>query len=193
MPSNIVCGVGINDSTTPVSVNGVKCPYYVSWQGMLKRCYDAKFHAKHPHYIGTTMCDEWLTFSVYRAWMQDQDWEGMHLDKDILVEGNKHYSPKFCVFVSARVNNLFTLSGKTRGKYPLGVNKPHTGDKYRAACCNNTGESVYLGLYATPELAHIAYCEFKYGVVMEVAAEYQQSNPALYSALVLRADNLLSK
>jgi len=38
--------------------------------------------------------------------MERQDWEGKHLDKDILIPGNKIYSPDRCIFVSSLINLL---------------------------------------------------------------------------------------
>lgn len=40
----------------------------------------------------------------------DENWkphmEGWHLDKDILLKGNKVYSPETCAFVPAKINSL---------------------------------------------------------------------------------------
>lgn len=77
-----VCGVGINDADYVVGkyeswYEGGKrklktlwqCPYYVKWHAMLNRCYNARYHKNKPTYIGCYVCEEWLTFSNFKAWM----------------------------------------------------------------------------------------------------------------------------
>ena len=48
---------------------------------------------------------------------------GWELDKDILVKGNKIYSPDTCCFVPKEVNTVFTKRQSKRGDYPIGVIK----------------------------------------------------------------------
>ena len=110
-PKRLVYGVGINDADYVVQkwetigyVNGKQkqkliwiCPYYSAWKSMLKRCYSSKYQDKRPTYKGCSVSDEWLTFSVFKVWMEKQDWEGKQLDKDLLFEGNKIYSADTCV------------------------------------------------------------------------------------------------
>lgn len=82
-----ILGVAINDAEYVVTakVDGVKisCPYYKVWANMLQRCYNKKEQERYPNYAGCTVCDEWLTFSTFKSWMERQDWRGKHLDKDI--------------------------------------------------------------------------------------------------------------
>jgi len=117
-----VHGVGINDADYVVRtlINGVRgmCPFYSIWSHMLERCYSKN---KYRTYEGVSVCDEWLVFSNFRKWMIEQPWEGMQLDKDILVKGNKLYSQETCVFVPSRINSLLLDSRATRGEYPIGV------------------------------------------------------------------------
>ena len=108
-----VYGVGTNDAGYAIqvmeSVRGANgkpkqriiwfCPFYRRWVHMLERCYSERYQEKKPTYIGCTVCEEWLRFSNFKSWMETQDWEGKHLDKDLLVEGNKIYSPDTCILV----------------------------------------------------------------------------------------------
>ena len=50
--------------------------------------------------------------------MEQQDYDGKHLDKDLLVCNNKVYSPETCVFVPREINQFLTKSNNSRGKYP---------------------------------------------------------------------------
>jgi hypothetical protein len=103
---------GINDMTGMSSTK-----YYKTWIHMLERCYSDKFLEKYPTYKGCSVCPEWLYLSVFHAWMQAHDGyrEGLELNKDILVFGNKVYSPQTCQFVSKAVNNLLTDRGGSAG------------------------------------------------------------------------------
>ncbi len=67
---------------------------------MLQRCYSESYLNKRPSYRGCSVCEEWKTFSNFMAWMKNKNMENLELEKDILVPGNKLYSPETCVFVS---------------------------------------------------------------------------------------------
>lgn len=146
-----VCGVGLNDADYVVKplVNGVRvpCPYYTRWRCMIERCYSIQVHKRQPTYSDCIVCEEWLTFSNFKAWMETQDWEGNQLDKDLLVEGNKVYGPDTCVFVSSDVNNFIIhdlKSGATR-----------SGNKYQARFYS-FDTRVSLGYFNTKECAEVA-------------------------------------
>ncbi|MCX2693707.1 hypothetical protein OO256_22145 [Pseudomonas sp. DCB_CB] len=94
----LVYGVGANDADYQVclteTVSGRRrsvwtCPFYKAWTGMLERCYSEKFQIRNPTYQDCSASSDWLAFSSFRAWMSRQDHEGKHLDKDLLVPGNK--------------------------------------------------------------------------------------------------------
>ena len=125
MKSGLSYGVGINDADYTVNpiINGRNkmCLFFSSWQGMLERSYSQRYHALNPTYKDCSVCKLWLRFSEYKKWMEAQDWEGKDLDKDILVPGNKVYSPLTCCFVSHAVNSLLLDRGRARGDYPQGV------------------------------------------------------------------------
>ncbi len=90
------------------------CSFYRAWSGMLRRGYSAQYKEKHPTYKDVTVCKEWHLFSNFKKWMEEQPWEGMCLDKDLLVKGNKEYSPSTCAFVPNRVNTLLIDHGNAR-------------------------------------------------------------------------------
>ena len=181
---SLVFGVGINDADYSVHQNNngkqMTCPYYSSWKNMIRRCFSGVLHSKYPTYIGCVVCDEWLTFSAFKAWMMRQDWQGKHLDKDILVQGNKKYGPDLCLFVTGAINNLITNRRAARGGYPQGVSFCKVNFKYSARCRANS-KNKWLGYHDTPELAHEAHKEFKYKVIANIAEK--QSEP-LRSALL---------
>lgn len=77
---------------------------YKKWYMMLYRCYDQTQLNRRPRYQDVFVCDEWLNFQNFASWFDDNYIEGMQLDKDILVDGNKIYSPETCCFVTPRDN-----------------------------------------------------------------------------------------
>jgi hypothetical protein len=176
--TKLIYGVGINDAAYTINpeINGKvkRCPFYSSWVNMLTRCYSEVEHARRPSYIGCTVDSKWLTFSSFSKWMENQDWKGKQLDKDILIQGNKVYSPSACIFVSAEINSLLNEQSNRRGLYPRGVSFYRKRNKYRADCKAH-GNANHLGYYDTPEEAHQAYKKFKYKYIAEIAN--QQSEP----------------
>lgn len=156
-----LCGVGILDADYQVYKNGAQCPYYSIWSGILSRCYNTKIHAKQPTYIGCTVAPEWIRFSKFKAWMESQKWEGMDLDKDILVPGNKVYGPKFCRFVSHELNSFVAnlkRSSRKRTDLPVGVTLHNK--KYGVKTMIG-GKMVYLGAFDTLLDASRLYLEAK--------------------------------
>lgn len=172
----LVYGVGINDADYQVKpkINGKRyyCPFYERWCGMIRRCYDSKSLSKKPSYMGCSVCESWLLFSNFKGWMIKQDWKGKQLDKDLVITGNKVYSPEACLFVTGEINKLLTDSGATRGIYPLGVSA--LGVKFQASCNNGKGKIDYLGLFSTQEQASKAYLEYKEKLLINISINQEQ-------------------
>ena len=98
----IVYGVAHNDYAGRIKENGKHIRSYRSWISMLSRCYGEKELNNRPSYKGCSVCDEWLLFSNFKKWFDDPTngyQNGYCLDKDILIKGNKVYSPNTCCFV----------------------------------------------------------------------------------------------
>ena len=169
----------------------VKC--YEAWCNMLQRCYDEKYHEKELTYKNCAVDNNWLNFQNFAKWYYDNyyeiEGERMHLDKDILVKGNKIYSSDTCIFVPERINSLFTKSNKCRGEYPIGVYYDKQTGKFRAQCRvydlkERKGKTINLKRHNTPEEAFYAYKEFKENYIKEVADYYKDKIPQkLYNAM----------
>lgn len=154
---------------------------------LLRRLLSENAKAKNSSYQGVIISDDWLDFDSFLSWAEKQighehkDW---HIEKDILVKGNKKYSSETCCFVPLRVNILFTSRSSERGECPIGVHLEKKTGKYIASCRDGK-QKVKLGRYDTPEDAFYAYKSFKEKVIKSVADEYRDViDPKVYSALV---------
>ncbi len=197
--NKLVYGVGVNDLPYRTQVwewvtkNGGKrirklvfrCKYYTVWMNMLTRCYSKKYLESQPSYIGTSVCSEWLYATEFKKWMEQQDWSGKSLDKDIIVPGNKLYSPGTCAFVLKATNLFVTARDASRGAYPIGVDLSKHIGKYRAQCQNPfTEKNENLGYFSTQEEAHEAWRKRKHELAQLVAAT--ESDPRVVEALKKR-------
>lgn len=146
---------------------------YHKWEDMIKRCYS---DYKRKTYIGCSVCNEWLCYKNFKEWYNENYWcvekDKMCLDKDILVKGNKIYSPETCVIVPNRINVLFIKSNKTRGKFPIGVSYHNKKKKYTSNCYVK-GTSYEIGLFNNPIDAFYAYKKFKENYIKQIADEYK--------------------
>lgn len=169
---SLVHGVGINDADYVVrpKINGkyIFCPYYVVWAHMIERCYSEDHLLRYPSYKECIVCDDWLKFGTFRAWMEKQDWQGKQLDKDILIIGNKTYSPETCFFVTNHVNSLFCVHQSSKGRNAQGVHFNKEDGKFRAAC-KVSGKNKYLGSFDTEKKASNVYRKAKYNEIIRVA------------------------
>lgn len=162
----MILGVGINDAnykTREVEYSGWTngrqnlkvlwvCPYFDKWQSMLTRCYSKKSMTKNPTYQKFSVCDEWLTFSNFKAWMENQHWEGKELDKDLLNDGSNQYSPNTCVFISQSLNKFMNRHLNNPSKYGTGVTITQSGN-FKVRCHQLNGIQKYLGTFKTQKEA----------------------------------------
>lgn len=192
-----VKGIGVNDmmESTKIIVDGgiIKCPIYDIWVHMLERCTPA-YQLKHTHYAGTTVCEAWKYRSNFHEWMVSQKWEGLALDKDILVPDNMEYSPEKCRLVPREINNMLTYKKNLDRKYPLGVTCCKESGKYQAQCNQNGRSSVKIGRFDCPMKAHAAYQRIKSSEIIRKSEEFLKSGgipEEIYQALVRRADKIL--
>lgn len=168
----LVFGIGHNDYNESICCSDKKVfQSYNIWAGMLKRCYWIR-RKENVAYDDCKVCDEWLYFSNFKKWFDDPNngyRDGYHLDKDILVKGNKIYSPDTCCFVPQEINKLFTKHNRARGKYPIGVKK----DKLRyISYISLYGKQKVLGMYDDELSAFMEYKKTKENYIKEIAYKY---------------------
>lgn len=161
----LVCGVGINDFYGKKTDRS-----YNVWQHLIKRCYSKNI--KRP-YKGCIVCDEWKLYSNFKKFYDDNcKNDSFHLDKDILVQGNKIYSPNTCLFVPEEINDSIKSEWSDNKSLPLGATMTRYG-KYRARCIINKGKKqTHLGVFDTEKEAFSIYKEYKLSRIKEMAERY---------------------
>lgn len=180
------CGFGYID-IEGVSIGRKATKEYQIWNNMINRCYNEKGLSSNPTYKGCHVSEEWRYLSNFKEWCNNQigfSNEGWHLDKDILIKGNKIYSEDTCCFVPQEVNSLFVKSNARRGECLVGVTYRKDRKKYKASM-NNTEGSSFIGHFDTELEAFQAYKQAKESKVKEVAELYKDRiDPRVYEALM---------
>ena len=164
----------------PAKVDGKIVKEYDLWQSMLSRCFSEKYQTRYPTYKGCNVSDNFLNYTFFYDWCQEQtgfgkvDEKGRYweLEKDLLFTGNKTYSETNCVFVPHEINLFFNNHGNARGEYPVGVYFHKASGKFKAQCKVN-GKRQHLGLFNTPQEAFAVYKHFKEDLCKQLALKWQ--------------------
>ena len=168
--SNVLRGT-VNDYMYPnvegVGILGVpksevcsKSLSYDRWKKMIVRCYSENYHSIRGSYKDCSVCDEWLNYSNFKSWFALNYKEGYDLDKDLLVQGNRVYSPETCCFIPPKLNSL--IVEKQRGTCGMGVSKRRkkNSSEYNGLY-NISFAGKYIGRVSNQEQAENLYKEFK--------------------------------
>lgn len=163
----LIFGVGINDSETPVYHNNKRDISYTIWVEMLRRCYSKKWTLRSPSYKGCLVCEEWHHYSNFKKWFNENyrfDLISLgikiNLDKDLLFDGNKIYSPDTCVFIPQKINGFLTNKQKTNTSGFIGVSFNNGCKKWRAKINNfDNGKTIHLGYFDNIEEAKQSYIQ----------------------------------
>lgn len=180
-----VIGIGKTGNKYPTRTSHGITKEYKTWRSIIYRSFDQKTKEREPTYQDVTCCDEWLLYENFYEWLHSQEnfdkWYNGRLwaiDKDILVKGNKIYSPETCCLVPQSVNSLFSYSkhGKYTNGLPVGVTLH--GKMFRARCCNPfTNKIENIKDCHIPELAFQEYKKIKEKYIKQVAQlEYSKGN-----------------
>lgn len=127
------------------------------WSGILQRCNNenAEIYSSYGA-RGVTVCDEWLSFSVFNNWAINNNYNDiLSLDR---IDPNGNYEPKNCRWTTRLVQsqNQRLLNSKNTSGFK-GVS--FKSGKYEASISNNN-KRIYLGRFLTPMEAAIAYNNF---------------------------------
>lgn len=144
-------------------------------KGMFERCYDEMALKKHPTYIGCKICEDWSNFQMFAKWFDDNKWtndEKLYVDKDILIKGNKLYSPETCILVPSKINKLFIKSDRLRNGLIGTWLNPKT-NRYVAQCNYGCKTNRNIGTFDTEIEAFYAYKEVKERYIKQIADDYK--------------------
>lgn len=152
------------------------------YHNMYDRCYSSAYHERSPQYKDCEMCPEWLDDkNNFYDWVLENyytiDKEQIDLDKDILVKGNKIYSPDTCIFAPHSINTYF----ENLTREPVYLQKLN---KYRMDIWIED-RNVRLGYFDSEEEAKKMYIRHKEAAILAKADLLQDRIPrALYNAMV---------
>lgn len=163
---------------------------YRIWRAMLQRCYDPYELNRHPSYIDCYVCNEWLCFQNFAKWWEENVYncnnECMCLDKDILIKGNKIYSPNTCIIVPERINKLFIRKERKKDKnLPIGVCY-YNNNGLMAKISKTRKDNEIVGVFPLdkPFQAFTCYKQAKENYIKQVADEHKDLIPQeVYEAL----------
>lgn len=185
-----VCGVGyLGEGNHKSQSNGKSNNVYFVWSTMIRRCYDPNVFKKLPTYINCSVDPRWHNFQVFAEWYYNNSKKirgiKFHLDKDLLIDGNKVYSPETCVILPARIN-LFLANKKSNNVSGfIGVSFDSASKKWRATCHDfHKHGNITLGCCDDPEKASLMYLKGR-SIQAEHAKNYMRSL-GIYSEEVIQ-------
>lgn len=193
---DLVYGVGISEEGKypRYLLQGVRKPTieYRIWFGMLNRCYSPN---QQDSYIGCEMSENFKNFQWFAEWCQHQTGfglKGYHLDKDLLIKGNRMYSEDTCCFLPRSINNFLNVRSNRvkNGNLPEGVcfsisrvnGKDYT---YIQAGIAINGKRKSLGNFKTVKEASEAYLAAKRELAIKLADKFKNEiSVRAYNALI---------
>ena len=183
-----VYGVGVVGTKYPIREGGVLTKEYGLWNNMLQRCYYDTYKKKYQTYKDCEVSENFKSYEYFYEWCNKQigfDNEDWHLDKDLLIKGNKVYNENTCVFLPREINTLLTKSTASRGEYLIGVCWNKTNKAFRARVSKNKGKQEHLGYFSTELEAFNVYKVAKEAFIKEQANKWKsQIDDRAYNALM---------
>lgn len=178
-------GVGIYGS----KLGGkVFTPHYRLWIGIMERCYSG--HARWRNYTECSVDERWHNFQEFAEWCTHQKGfdVGYAIDKDILIQGNKVYSPETCVFVPQEVNNVFRVNIRDKG-LPPGIFKGRRGFDVVSTYVQGGGNRI--SGFSSVEDAVVKYNEIKADRIDFLVETFRNElDPKAITAMIITSDKL---
>lgn len=166
------------------------------WNLMKTRCSDTcRYSVEKPTYKNCE--NNFRGFQSFVEWCHAQEayqltdasgkWQ---LDKDVLIRGNKIYSPETCAFVPPYINGILGNCVK-KTELALGVTFRHRCNKF-VSQSNVDGKRKYLGQFDCIELAHRAWQVSKVEAIKTALVRYSSSFGSRQDICAALSDRILS-
>lgn len=153
------------------------------WRGIMGRGYSDVIKNRAKSYTDVSVSEQWYSFECFKKWFDEHYVEGWHLDKDLLVKGNKVYGPDTCCFIPKQINSSIHSSRTTRGEYPIGVTIDKRTGRFIAKIQIGKKQH-YLGCFDTINEAFNAYKIERERHLRHLADKWKdQLDPKVYDAL----------
>lgn len=137
-------------------------PAYHCWKHMIVRCYSNNYHSTRGTYHDCSVDEPWKNFTIFEKWYEDNYIEGYHLDKDLLVQGNRKYSESTCCFIPPYLNSLIVeREGDSHGCQVGVTRRKKKGTDMYNGLYNVSYSGVYLHRTNSLDEANLLYKEFK--------------------------------
>lgn len=148
------------------------------WVGMLSRCYHPNLLERNPTYADCSVAEVWHNFQNFVLWFENFYKEGWEIDKDLMSENGKIYSPETCCFLPKKLNLLLSeLDKDSCGFYSDKRNKVKT------YTVRYNGEN--LGTFRNKEDASKAYFDYKFPYIIGVIESFKSKlEPSVYEKLL---------
>jgi len=147
---------------------------YSSWDNMFSRCYSILLDENYPTYKGCSVVKEWHNFQVFAKWFEEnfkpEFMSKWHLDKDLLVRGNKIYGPETCCFLPQELNKLLTKPIINKSIFGTGIQK--VKNRFTVEISIND-KVLYLGSFRTLEEASEVYKTAKEKNIKQLALKFK--------------------
>lgn len=149
-----------------------------TWFHMLERCYDTRIQdSMYKTYKDCTVNEVWHCYQNFAEFYYNDQWrqEGWHLDKDLILQGNREYGPDLCAFIPRELNNLLGSSKSKRGECLIGVTrvkeKVNKQKPFYARVVDI--DKVYSGYFETEVEGFMFYKENKERIIQERVKKYE--------------------
>lgn len=163
------------------SAKKVMCRY-MCWSQMIRRGYSEKIKERYPTYKDCSVDEHWHNYQNFAKWYEEnynpETMQGWHLDKDILIKGNKIYSAETCCFVPHGINSLLLNCNLSKSSFSI-VNGEFL------VMLKKFNKAFRIGLYSTQKEAFQAYKSSKESHIKEVANIWKDKiTDQVYQALI---------
>lgn len=151
--------------------DGQPTPSYSAWRFLMMRLFCEKRLLVNPTYRGCTICKSWCNFQVFSDYFYSHESYGLgyEVDKDLLISGNRHYSPETCVMIPQEINKA--LKTVQVNSVVAGVRKRKSSKGYQVRVTEH-GKRRHVGEFYTEEEASAAYVKAKEDYIHSLAEKW---------------------